>query len=212
MFQTLSTVLPPTVEPISLDLARKHCRIDNNDDDDLLGFYVAAARAKVEEYLARALMTQTLRYTISQTPYTGGWPLTLSAPLILPMWMPGQALYQRPIELPRAPAQSVVAVSVSKADGVFVPLVAGIGYSFDAASTPGRVQLGSGYAPAANQDVTIDYVAGYGNDPALVPNSIRMGVLFATAWLYEHRGDDPAEMPAAAEQLLTPHRLYGWGG
>lgn len=43
-------VADPAVEPVSLDLARAHCRIDGYDDDLTLSQSIAAARDYVERY------------------------------------------------------------------------------------------------------------------------------------------------------------------
>ena len=60
MLSTVQVVSPPAIEPVSLDLARQHCRIDSNADDSLIQVYITAARTMAEAYLSRALITQTL--------------------------------------------------------------------------------------------------------------------------------------------------------
>jgi hypothetical protein len=212
LYTTLVSVVPPLVEPVTVTLARRHCRIDTVDDDDLLAIYITTARLLAENFLSRALITQTLAYSISQSPPTGGWPVTLMAPIILPLWLPFELLYQRPIELPRAPVQSIVSVTSTNPDGTTNTLLPGpTGYSFDTTLEPSRILLGSGYQPLPEQDVTITFVAGYGDTSASVPQQIVTAILFTVAWLYEHRGDEAMEMPSIAYTLMTPHRLVTFG-
>jgi hypothetical protein len=211
MYKTLLSVKSPAIEPVTVALARRHCRIDNTDDDDLLAIYITTARLLAENYLARALITQTLAYVVSQSPPTGGWPVTLMAPIILPLWLPFELLYQRPLELPRSPVQSITSVTCTNADGTVTSLVLGTGYSVDTAISPARVLFGPGYQPLPEQDVTVTFVAGYGDGSAAVPQSILTAILFTTAWLYEHRGDEPDEMPNIAYSLMTPYRLVQFG-
>jgi hypothetical protein len=210
LYTTLLSVAPPAVEPVSVTLARRHCRIDNIDDDDLLSIYITTARLLAENYLSRALITQTLAYVVSQSPPTGGWPVTLMAPIILPLWLPFELLYQRPIELPRSPVQSILSVSMTNCDGSSTTLTSA-DYSSDTTMEPSRVLLGAGFQPMPEQDVTITFVAGYGSTPAAVPQQIIMAILFTVAWLYEHRGDEALEMPQIAYTLMTPHRLVTFG-
>jgi uncharacterized phiE125 gp8 family phage protein len=56
---TWSIVSPPTVEPISLEVAKLHLRVDWTVEDDLILALVAAARTHVEVVCERALMPQT---------------------------------------------------------------------------------------------------------------------------------------------------------
>lgn len=56
-----SVVPDPSVtleEPVSVDEAKKHCRIDLNNEDDLVAIYIAAARDYCEQHCERAFATQ----------------------------------------------------------------------------------------------------------------------------------------------------------
>jgi hypothetical protein len=79
MFQTtLAVKTPPKGEPVSIVLARQHCRIDNSSDDALLAMYLTTARQMAEQYLSRALLTggRDLRCTeleSVQVEFTAGY-------------------------------------------------------------------------------------------------------------------------------------------
>lgn len=210
MISALQVVTPPAVEPVTVDFARRHMRIDNDGDDDLLGFYLASARASAETYLARALITQTLRWTIAEASPNGGWPLA-SLPvtlLVFPQWVTPGMLGRGALNLPRLPAQSIVSATLADQAGNDTSLDPS---ALTANLGTGQLRLAgvSGLAPGGS--LAIEYVAGYGDAPADVPVPIVNAILLAATALYEHRGDDDGEMPKAAEALLTPYRLVTFG-
>lgn len=57
---SLSVINAPVNLAVKLDTVRKHCRISQKYDDDLLTAYIQTATNLVEAYTARALITQTL--------------------------------------------------------------------------------------------------------------------------------------------------------
>lgn len=57
MYQRLVT--PPVTEPVTLEEAKLHLRIDGNEEDSLISVLITAARQKSEEYTRRAFITQT---------------------------------------------------------------------------------------------------------------------------------------------------------
>jgi hypothetical protein len=59
MYAALHVVTPPATEPISIDLARQHCRIDSDHDDTLVAMYLTSARMWAEAFLNRAIFTKS---------------------------------------------------------------------------------------------------------------------------------------------------------
>ena len=51
----------PAVEPVLLAEAKAHLRIDGDDEDDLIGALIAAARVAVETEIRRVLIAQSWR-------------------------------------------------------------------------------------------------------------------------------------------------------
>ena len=92
MYTTLSVVTQPAIEPVTIEQARQHCRIDSDYDDGLLAAYITTARAIAENYLNRALITQTLQMVLAQRPASPGmWPYVAAGPVfVLPLWFNGQ--------------------------------------------------------------------------------------------------------------------------
>ena len=211
MFASLSVLTPPASEPVALDLVRQHLRVDQDGDDGLLAIYLTTARDLAENYLSRALVSQQLRFSIADSPPGAQWPMTAVTPVILPLWLPYPLVFQSPIRLPRFPVISIDRVAVSHtgqlADTV---LLADTGYTSDITGAPARLLLQPSAQPAIGQHVLIDFTAGYTS--GTIPAAIVHAILFGTAWLYEHRGDDEsATMPDAFYALLTPYCLPSFG-
>jgi uncharacterized phiE125 gp8 family phage protein len=210
---TLTVVTDPTNEPVSLSLARQHCRIDHNSDDTLLAIYITVARQMAERYLARALLTQTLLWTAR--PY---------------MARRTEISYLNgPLFLPRAPVQSVGAVTILDRLGnstaivaatlPVVPPAALIGYELDTQTEPAKLYIGPATplngSPSQGiltlrsvqlESVAVEFDAGY-EDVDAIPKAIVNAILLTVAFLYENRGDAGGEMPRAAEWLLDPYRI-----
>lgn len=60
---------PPAAEPVTLDVAKAHCRVTISDDDALISLYIQAAREGVEAFLARSLVTKGYRQSLDSFPY-----------------------------------------------------------------------------------------------------------------------------------------------
>lgn len=200
----------PTSEPVSIDLARKHCRVDADYDDELLGFYITSARKWIEGFLNRALFTQRLRYSITWAPPPTATPLVPQSLIVFPLnWPP---LVKRPIELPRAPCQSVESI-------MWGPIydmkpASPDDYDLNLDVDPGYIAVKPQLLPRIpQQSMRIEYYAGYSDaDPDKVPTPIRHGILLLTAFLYEQRGDVDGEMPAFVRNLVQPYRLWTFAG
>jgi uncharacterized phiE125 gp8 family phage protein len=217
MRTTLAVTTQPAAEPVTVAQVKQHCRIDNGADDELLAGYLTAARIMAEGYLSRALVTQTLLWTVRPSADAGERRERFGSRLM------------RAIELPRAPVQSVSSVTVTDLWGnvtalapAALPAAAGAtlaGYVADLAFAPSLLRFGSGTllvdgTPLRHADIDalqVAMVAGYGG-PANVPATIAVAVMMTTAFLYEHRGDAGGDMPAAARALLDRDRLQFLGG
>jgi len=183
---SLQLITPPAIEPVTLADAKLHLKVDTSDDDALITDLITTARSRAEWHTQRALNTQ-------------GWILWLDC------WPPCGV-----IEIPLPPLQSVTSVTVYALDDsakVLDPAT----YQVDAVSAPARLTLKSTVSPPTNlraiNAVAIAFTAGYGDDADDVPAGFRAAVLELIAFLYEHRGEAPAEFPIDALALLAPFRI-----
>lgn len=163
----LTVETAPTVEPISGAELKLQSRIDSSAEDTLLEIYITAAREKCEEIARRAFVTQTLA-------------------LWLDAW-PDEAV----IQLPRPPLQSVSSITYTLEDGTEETLSSSL-YVVDANSEPGRLALissaswpGDTLIPIGG--IKIEFVAGFGDEAANVPQIYRMAVQLLAAHWYENR-------------------------
>lgn len=189
----ITVVTPPAVEPATLDELKSHLRIDHVDEDVWLRNALEEARERVEGYLGRALITQTLERALD--------------------WQPQGTV----IELPRPPLQSVTSVTFYDEDDAATVVDSGE-YVVDTRSTPGRVTLKAASTwPALTERrvsncVIVRYVAGYGDEAAAVPRRVRQAVLMYAADRYENREATAAtgallELPYSVERSLSGLRV-----
>lgn len=189
---SLRVVTPPTAEPVTLDEAKLHLRVDTTDDDARISGLIRAAREHAEQILGRALMTQTLELGLDCWPEDG---------VIL---------------LPMPPVQDVESITYTDAAGAD-HTVDPETYVVDAASEPTRIVLRWGYCWPADVlqpqsgSIRVRYVAGY-QSAADVPQAIKAAILLHVGLLYEGReaavvGQTATELPLAYRALLAPHRV-----
>jgi uncharacterized phiE125 gp8 family phage protein len=163
----LTLVTPPAVEPVTLDEAKLHLRIDGDDEDDLISASLTAAREMCELEARRAFTTQT-------------WELALEC------WPKDDQ-----IVLPRPPLQSVTSIKYLDWQGVETTINSA-DYIVDTASKPGRVWLAYGKCwPSATlrpgPAIRVRYVAGYGAVADDVPQRYRQAILLLLGHYYENR-------------------------
>jgi uncharacterized phiE125 gp8 family phage protein len=174
----LELVTAPATEPVTLDEAKAHLKIDSSDDDALITTLIAAARARAEWHTGRAFVTQSWRLWLD------AWPC-------------------EPVEIPLPPLQSVSTVTVYARDDSATVLdastyqVASNRIAFKAAQTNLR-RLNA---------VAIAFTAGFGDDADDTPALIRQAILDIIADLYTNRGDTNGEPPLEALALLAPYRV-----
>lgn len=166
MTDKLILTTAPAVEPVSLEEAKLHLRLDITADDTLVYSLIQAAREKCEEYTWRALITQT-------------WDLFLDG-------FPSNA-----IKLPNPPLQSVTGVYYTP-DGGAEQTVTSTDYIVDTRGEPGRIILATGKSWPGNSltptnGVRVRFVCGYGAAGANVPQKLRQGMLLLIGHLYENR-------------------------
>ena len=185
----MSVVVVVPAEPlVSLALAKKHLRVDGDDEDELIAQYVAAAADAIDAptgWLNRAFGVQTLELRLDGFPPTGA-----------------------AVQLSHPPVRELVSVTYADAAGV-AQMVVGCrlqdGWLSPAAGAAWPTSPGG---PGA---VRIRYSAGYD----LIPSSIVSAVLLVVGDLYAQReavviegGVAAAVINPRANDLLERHRWW----
>lgn len=179
----------PAQEPITLDVAKKHCRIVTDDENDRVSSWIRTARSMAEEHLGRALFTQT-------------WVLTLNDWADI-TWLPMAS-----------PAASVTTVKYYDANGTLQTLATS-GYVLDTNHEPSLLLRAPDQTwPTLQSDrlsgrIEITYVAGYSAASA-IPEPIVQGMLLLIGELSEHREASTdavfQKLPFGVEALWSPYR------
>jgi uncharacterized phiE125 gp8 family phage protein len=183
----------PAKEPVTLDEAKAHLRINTPYEDTLIASLILAARLHVERSLDTVLISQ------NWSLYLDRWPQAET------------------VTLPLGPVQAVTAVRTYNADDgsqVFLPDL----YSADTLSKPARLRRkGGGAWPTpgrALNGIEIAMTLGYGDDPASVPAALRHAIVLLVAHWYEVRepvamDSSAVEAPLTVAALLHPYRQAG---
>lgn len=184
---TLIALTPPAIEPVSLSEAKDFLRILTDDEDELLGTLITAARLMIEAASGRLLIEQ-------------GWRIVLDA------WPQGGE-----IRLPLSPVRGLTAARVYPASGP-AEVVASSSLALIAGSDPLQIAIVGPVPPPgrARAAIEIDLVAGFGATRDTVPAPLRHAVLRLACRWFEHRGDvvsrDAARLPAEIAALVAPFR------
>ncbi len=184
----------PTVEPITLEEAKAHLRIDTADEDGLIQSLILTSRLHIEVALGLTLIEQS-------------WSCFFDR------WSNQITNTERVLDLPLSPVRSVDAIRVYADDGTFLNLPVS-GFNFDFVSRHPRLVAKPGtLTPEPGRrlnGIEIAMTCGFGALHSDVPAPIRQALLLLVAHWYEHR--DPSEIglpeariPAAVSALLTPY-------
>ena len=188
----------PEFEPVSLTLAKLHCRVDTSADDSLFtSVIIPGAREVAEQELRRSIMLQTWRKTMD-------------------------CFEEDQILLPWPNLLSVTSVQYRDTDANWQTLATSA-YIVDTDSVPGRVlRPVSTMWPITHPErgsVKVTYTAGYASgtesaQQAAVPASVKNWMLLAIATAYEHRAELLAGVTVSAlvgrfvDRLLDRERVY----
>jgi uncharacterized phiE125 gp8 family phage protein len=164
----LVLVTPPINEPLTAAEAKARLNIGSDVSDLVIDAYLLAARQRIDGadgYLGRALITQT-------------WTMSLDC-------FPADRIY-----FPLLPVQAVSEISYPGADGLPV-VVDPASYRMVQAQRPYIVPV-SAWPTVADADVTITFVAGYGDDGDDVPEPIRTAIALAAGHINHLSVRNPA--------------------
>jgi len=189
---SLVRIVAPAEEPITLDEARLHLRLDADftDDDPLVGTLIQAAREYVESDTHRALLPQTWRLTRDAFPC------------------------ENALSLEASDVASVTSFSYVDATGAPTPFAA---YILDADATPARVVRNFGTtwpnARVQRNAVVVEFERQMAADPSGIPAKIKAAMKLLVGHWYENREavlvDSRAAgitVPLAVDALLAEYR------
>ncbi|MBV6343226.1 head-tail connector protein [Candidatus Magnetobacterium casense] len=188
----LVQTVAPTIEPVSLEEAKWHLRVDNDDSDYIIEGLIKAGREHIEAVLNRALLTQT-------------WAMYLEE-------FPDEDF----IELPYPPLQGISSLVYTDYNGAATTWGAA-NYLTDIKSEPGRLVLAYGIDwPSATlypmNPICITYSCGYSQTKIDdIPQSIKQAILIDVADMFESRETltekNITSIPAIM-RLLAPYIVH----
>lgn len=186
--------IEPENLPVSLSEVKSHLRVCTPAEDaQIERYYIPAATRVIEQDLNRKLITQTMELILDDFPDSDQ------------------------ILLPGGSIQSIVGITYYDEDGVEQTLSTADyiqGLDFE----PARIikapdatwpTVRSTYGP---KPVVVTYVAGYGDNPADVPATIRQAILLTVAHYYYNReavvtGTIATELPQGVKYLIEAERV-----
>lgn len=200
----LFRVTAPTIEPITLFDAKKHLRVDHNEDDELISEKIEEARDWVETVTRRALVSQKWRLRLECFPYRTKENRTAK------------------IKLPRGKAIAVTKFECILTDNSTLDLHGSpklYQSDFDdydhGVLRPLRNQSWPTLIDDTLSPVTIEYTVGYSADATDIPQGIISGLRYRLTDLYEVTGrvDEPkGAWTDVAMKYLEPYVINHFGG
>lgn len=176
MLQQIHLATPPAVEPVTLAEVKAQARIEADAADALLTALISAARQASEAFTNRAYVTQTWVAWYSSDASFSRYPLIVA--------------------LPKGNVQGVVSVKFYDDDNVETALSAAeyylVGENLHILTIPGMRSSGG---------LRVEYVAGYGDNAASVPPSLRQAILMRVANLYASAEGQPTEVRYQAQTM-----------
>lgn len=204
-YRSLRKIVMPVVEPVSLAELKRQCRVEHDEEDDLLVGHIQAAREYAEQRTDRCLIDTRLEMQLDR------WPSEVEVRLPRPPFSPTAS--RQTIEVQYLDT-SLTTQSVYEA----APNLNSTGAQFLAnrAATPAILTPNmNGYWPAVGplrSAVTIRWWAGYGESGDKVPRGIRNAILALAAHWYLNReavtSGGMSKVPLMVDELLA---IHSWG-
>ncbi|MEP3197080.1 MAG: head-tail connector protein [Lentilitoribacter sp.] len=181
---TLVLSQSPLSEPITLDEAKAHLRLDHDSEDDLLNLLIATAREYLESQTQLALMTQSWRLCLDN------WPT------------------DHCVKLHKSPVQSIDQIEQFDGNGD-AQVVSTSEMLLDSNAHPARLYINSQSDPEqVINGIEITFTAGF-HSASEVPDMLKRALLIHIAQMYEFRGVvspsmQPAAVPNGYAALINP--------
>jgi uncharacterized phiE125 gp8 family phage protein len=194
----LKLITAPAAEPLLLEEAKLHLRIDHAEEDSEINALIADSRECGESFTNRAFITQTWDYFLDAFP-------------------PHNGCCDEIIRLRKPPLISVTHIKYYDTNGDLQTLPP-TEYVVDANSTPARIMPAYGKTWPTTRDsgishaVEIRQVCGYGVSGSAVPSRVKRAMKLLIGHYYKYReqaisGTIINEIPMAVQNLLWPLRV-----
>lgn len=190
MSQSVTVITPPVKGAIDRGDLGDHMRGSTGalDIASHYGVIIGSATAFYERHTNTSLITRTLRLALDAFPDT--------------------------IYLPRGPVQSVTSVKYLDADGQQQTLDPSL-YHLDAAHQPARLTPAhdTTWPEARNLhgSVTVDYLAGYGDEVPSIPDDVRAALLMLATHFSDNQGATSTltikEVPLAVGSVIANRKM-----
>lgn len=180
----------PSVEPVTLEELKNHCRITFEDDDVYLEGLGKAARGLLEKELSRSFIT--CEWAVYYD-YLGGRTVDTDLPIATATEVTGFYLYRGGVEVEYT------------------------GYQFSPGA-PGRVAppWGSYYPFTIGEldSIKIVFSAGYGDDADSVPEVLKHAIKLLVGGWYENREEitfgQSYQLTTGVQRLIKSESWRGW--
>lgn len=190
----LKRITPPGALPVTLEEAKAHCVVDFDNDDGILGGYIAAAVDYLDGrhgVLGRCLIDQT-------------WSVQFAN------WAPDFAL----------PFPDCKSVAITYSDAAEVEQTVAVA-DYEELQEAGRTvtQFAKGFGRPGLSDskafpITVEFTAGYGAAEDMPPG-LKQAILTMVSHWYEHRGSTVSratvvDLPNGLEGLISSYRVISF--
>jgi len=177
---------PGAIEPVTAADVKLYARVAHSVEDTLIASWISAARKLAEDYQHRSYVEQTYKMV-----YDG---------------YPDSVIY-----FPRPPLISVESVKYYDTEDSET-VYSSDNYTVDTISEVGRLALNYGVTwPTTTlrpiNSVIIDFTAGYGDEAADVPDSVKNAIYIYCTHMYENRESENGTVPREFYDLLRPDRM-----
>lgn len=181
-------LVPPPVEPVSLEEAKQHLRVELTDEDPLISNLIQTAREHAESFQNRSFITRTYELFLDIWPDTS---------FVLPM----------------GPIQKIISVVCLDENGEEIQVNPDIYFL----NSKGHIFLNKGeiwpdVVLRKTEGVKITYEAGYGSDSSRVPANVKQAILLMVAHWYLYRENVSEKplyiVPLGAYLLLGIDRVW----
>jgi len=185
----IKVITPPVIEPISIEEAKMHLRITDNDSDLIIESMIRQAREFCENFQNRKYITQTLEMVLDSFPNERCIPFRNCSPI-----------------------QSVESVKYYNTNSQEYEF-SSTNYIVDTDSFVNRIVLGYCKQWPLEQlqpgnGLRIRFIAGYGDNSMDVPETIRWAIILHIKLLFDdYKPDERTKLEEVRNSLLSMNRV-----